>query len=546
MKKFFAFCLTLAMLLGMLPMAVSAAEEATPISSVDEITDLTASYVLTQDIAISAPIGAFSGSFDGDGHTVTINITATTSNAGMFTTIASGAEVKNFKIANSTVTNSSYEYTGLVAGTNNGIVSNIVAENSTVNGYTTVGGIVGKNTGTVTNCAFESGTVKKGASTDTGFGGIVGDNSGTVTLCSNNATLDHSAARSNYDYTGGIVGRNQYSGTVTHCFNSGALTDGANKSYYIGGVSGQNNGSVDSCHNTGLITSTSSRIYGVASSCTNSYYLEGCGASTGGTSKTAEEFAALAVSLGENWVDGSDGYPVLAWQDWKYSNTAIKYVVEYYIETLEEGVFELYSTNEVKAEPETEVFAGTSVIDGFTFDETNENNVLSGSASAELVLKCYYTRNSYTLTWDVGEGTITSEEGAYTAGSVKYGAAITYPEVSNPGYSLSWDQTLTTMPAADTTVTASWKTAAYPVTWDANGGAFETEDSWGDVTTSLTLTWGSASGTSCGALYGQTLGKYRWSETSTSYSNRSLPAPVHESMVFGGWYTAAEGGEEVT
>ena len=119
MKKFFAFCLTLAMLLGMLPMAVSAAEEATPISSVDEITDLTASYVLTQDIAISAPIGAFSGSFDGDGHTVTINITATTSNAGMFTTIASGAEVKNFKIANSTVTNSSYEYTGLVAGTNN-------------------------------------------------------------------------------------------------------------------------------------------------------------------------------------------------------------------------------------------------------------------------------------------------------------------------------------------------------------------------------------------------------------------------------------------
>ena len=206
MKKFFAICLTLAMLLGMLPMAVSAAEEATPISSVDEITDLTASYVLTQDITVSAPIGAFSGSFDGDGHTVTINITATTSNAGMFTTIASGAEVKNFKIANSTLTNNSYEYTGLVAGTNNGTVSDIIVENSTVTGYTTVGGIVGKNSGTVTNCAFESGTVMKGDSTDTGFGGIVGENSGTVTLCSNNATIDLSGGRSNYDYTGGIAG----------------------------------------------------------------------------------------------------------------------------------------------------------------------------------------------------------------------------------------------------------------------------------------------------------------------------------------------------
>ena len=44
----------------------------------------------------------------------------------------------------------------------------------------------------------------------------------------------------------------------------------------------------------------------------------------------------LAATLGEtNWVDGSDGYPVLEWQTWKYSNTAIKYTVEYYTEGLD-------------------------------------------------------------------------------------------------------------------------------------------------------------------------------------------------------------------
>ncbi|MGM9650914.1 MAG: InlB B-repeat-containing protein, partial [Faecousia sp.] len=549
-KRLIALLAVLAMTVGLFPTVAFAAGEATEITSLDEITDLSGSYLLTQDATVTAPLsGTFTGTFDGGGHTITVNITATAANAGMFSIIGSGATVKNFKIKDSSLVSASYDLCGLVAGTNKGTVSDVVVENSTVNGYTTVGGLVGKNdSGTITRCAFESGTVSKVSTGDTGFGGLVGENTGTISLCSNGAKIDHSSARRNYDYTGGIVGKNT-SGTITDCYNTGELNDSTdNYSYYLGGVAGYGSGSVTNCYNYGTFTTGTSsyKCYGVASSSTNSYYLSGCGATTGGTAKTAEEFLTLAATLGEtNWVDGSDGYPVLEWQTWKYSNTAIKYTVEYYTEELD-GTYALAQTTEVKSEPDLEVTAEAGDMEGFTFDPDNADNVLSGVASEELVLKLYYTRNSYNLTWDAGEGAITSADDAYTHGTVKFGAPITYPEAELSGYTAVWSQTLATMPAADTTVSATWQVAVYPVTWNANGGSFETDDGWGNITVSETKEWKSANGSSGGAIYGQTFGKYRYNENSTSYSNRDLPEPVHDSKVFGGWFTLAEGGEEIT
>ena len=549
-NRLIAWLAVLALTVGLLPAAAFAAGEATEITSLDAITDLSGSYLLTQDTTVTAPLsGTFTGTFDGGGHTVTVNITATASNAGMFSIIGSGANVKNFKIKDSSLISASYDLCGLVAGTNKGTISDVVVENSTVNGYTMVGGLVGKNdSGTITKCAFESGTISKVSTNDTGFGGLVGENTGTISLCSNGAKLDHSSARRNYDYTGAIVGKNT-SGTISDCYNTGELCDSTdNYSYYLGGIAGYGSGSVTNCHNYGKFTTGTSsyKCYGIASSSTNSYYLSGCGATTGGTAKTAEEFQTLAATLGEtNWVDGSDGYPVLEWQTWKYSNTAIKYTVEYYTEELD-GTYTLAQTAEVKSEPDLAVTAEQIVIDGFTFDADNAENVLTGTASEELVLKLYYTRNSYTLTWDAGEGTIISADDAYTHGTVKYGAPITYPEAELSGYTAVWSATLTTMPAVNTTVTATWQVAVYPVTWNANGGSFETDDGWGNITVSETKAWSSANGSSGGAIYGQTFGKYRYNENSTNYSNRDLPEPLHESMVFGGWYTLVDGGEEIT
>ncbi|MGM9524517.1 MAG: InlB B-repeat-containing protein, partial [Faecousia sp.] len=556
-NRLIAWLAVLALMVGLLPAAAFAAGEATEITSLDAITDLSGSYLLTQDTTVTAPLsGTFTGTFDGGGHTVTVNITTAEANCGMFSAIGSGATVTNFSVENSTLEytgSSTSNLCGLIAGQNSGTVSNVVVRESTVTGYAVTGGLVGKNSGTVTKCAFESGTVfKKSYSSDKGVGGIVGQNEGVISFCSNGATVDHTNASRYTDLVGGIAGQIEGSGTVSNCYNTGLLKDTSSTyAWYIAGIVGRNRAAstaVSNCHNYGVFDSSASNKNGISNSCDTStcYYLSGCGATSGGTAKTAEEFLTLAATLGEtNWVDGSDGYPVLEWQTWKYSNTAIKYSVEYYTEELD-GTYALAQTAEVKSEPDLEVTAEPIVIDGFTFDADNTENVLTGTASEELVLKLYYTRNSYTLTWDAGEGTIISADDAYTHGTVKYGAPVTYPEAELSGYTAVWSATLTTMPAADTTVTATWKVAVYPVTWNANGGTFETDDGWGNITVSQTKAWSSANGSSCGAIYGQTFGKYRYNENSTSYSNRDLPEPLHESKVFGGWYTMAEGGEEIT
>ena len=123
--------------------------------------------------------------------------------------------------------------------------------------------------------------------------------------------------------------------------------------------------------------------------------------------------------------------------------------------------------------PGTPVSAAAQELEGFTFDADNERNIMNGVASAELVLKLYYTRNSYTLTWETGDYAISDADDAYTHGSVRFGAAIVYPHVAAHGMSVKWDKTLATMPAADTVITAGYSPAVYDVAWNANGGKFE-------------------------------------------------------------------------
>ena len=557
-KRLFAVLLAMALCLSLFPVMASAEEAAEPVSiaSLDEITDMNGSYRLSGDITVTEPLGSssnkFNGTFDGDGHTVTINITKNDSNVGMFAYLDTNAVVKNFVVNTATVTNTNGTGTGAIAGTSKGTISDIRVKEIAVTGMEKTGGLVGvlESGATLTRCCIDSGTVKKGETSDSPFGGLVGENSGTVSFSSASVTMDHSNARSNYDYTGGIVGKNTYYGTITDCYFNGTLTDGSNKSYKIGGICGDASGTIKNCYFSGTMTTTASTKNPITNtSATNCYYLDTSFtdyvSSSYATKKTAEEFASLAATLGTEWEDGTAGFPVLSWQTWLYSNTAVKYKVETYLENLAGDGYTLSDTAEVKAEPGTTVTAEAKTVEGFTFDTDNENNVLSGKASAELVLKLYYTRNSYTLTWSVGEGTITSADDAYTHGTVKYEAPITYPTVKVTGKSVKWDKELKTMPAADTTVTASYTEAVYDVTWNANGGKLSQDNGYGGTTQVDTIKW-SNYGANGGAIYGQTFGKYKWSATATYFSNRSLPVPTHSTQVFDGWYTAAEGGELVT
>lgn len=81
-------------------------------------------------------------------------------------------------------------------------------------------------------------------------------------------------------------------------------------------------------------------------------------------------------------------------------NTNTAYRVEYYLEKLEGSGYDCVETLNLEGETEQYVEAEIKTFTGFTFDEKNENNKLYGNilGDGSLVLKVYYTRNTYNLT----------------------------------------------------------------------------------------------------------------------------------------------------
>lgn len=224
-------------------------------------------YQLTEDITVTEPYAKdFSGTFDGDGHTVMLNITASTPNVGLFSKLADGAVVKNVKVD------------GTVSGTEG--VAGIAAQ---ANGATISGCI---------NCAEISATERY-------VGGIVGKmQGGTVENSYNTGAISSSRNRPAVNL-GGIVGYIDESATVKNCYNVGEITV-TNKATNMAGIAG----------------------WCVASTVENCYYL--MGTATAGANgneqtadpKSAEEMKspAFAALLGDGFMAKAGDYPALSWE----------------------------------------------------------------------------------------------------------------------------------------------------------------------------------------------------------------------------------------
>ena len=147
-------------------------------TSTDEYSDTF--FKLTADITVTTMrTKTFKGTFDGGGHTLTFNYTATGDNAAPFAYIT-GATIKNLRVAGTI--NSGYKFAaGIVAISNGGTITNCqssVTINSTNDTGKdrdgTHGGLVayqGSGTLTINNCLFDGELL--GASTS-GCGGFVG------------------------------------------------------------------------------------------------------------------------------------------------------------------------------------------------------------------------------------------------------------------------------------------------------------------------------------------------------------------------------------
>jgi len=203
--------------------------------------------VILEAIANSQPTPVnFTGSFDGQGHTIS-NLVATSygnTGAGLFGTIGAGGIVTNLGLING-------RYSNLPSRDSNGAIT-------AWQGY--AGAIAGSNYGTISNSYATSNRSDTGVYTLNIGGGLVGYNgaTGTVTqsysstgvcACITDALGYQAATLATPGAYGGLVGYND--GVISNTYASGPVS-GANA---VGGLVGWNQNRVTNSYTTGTISS---------------------------------------------------------------------------------------------------------------------------------------------------------------------------------------------------------------------------------------------------------------------------------------------------
>ena len=228
------------------------------------------SVTLEADIDLTglsfAPIPIFSGTFDGNGHTVSgLRITASGSSQGLFRFLTATAVVQELSVSGNIHPGDSRSQIGGIAGHNEGYILNCRFQGQ-LSGSEAVGGIAGINavTGIIEGCEV-SGEIHG----DHFVGGIAGENSGVIRNCANSATVNTTPQQNNIDITditmdtltnteaantatdiGGIAGSS--SGVVRDCENRGDVGY-RHIGYNIGGIAGTQSGYIQNCENRGHI-----------------------------------------------------------------------------------------------------------------------------------------------------------------------------------------------------------------------------------------------------------------------------------------------------
>lgn len=234
-------------------------------------------FKIMNDIeGVTTPIsGDFRGDFNGNGHTITLDLEGSGSLA-LFTTLGLGATIHDL-IVDGTIISTGENAAGFVAELDgdvtyiNWTIDNCVNRASITSNADNVGGFVGYSYGniSISNC------INRGAITTTGNkaggfigicygdpvilncenrgsvscssvgGGIAGYLGGNIINCANKGSVTCS------DTGGGIIGRCN-GAIVRNCYNIGVLTFGTNS----GGISGYNinHATIENCYNGGMIT----------------------------------------------------------------------------------------------------------------------------------------------------------------------------------------------------------------------------------------------------------------------------------------------------
>lgn len=265
-KRVISLLLALVLALGLLPTAAFAADEPTAINSATDFKNMkpNGKYILKQDITVKEPYASdFFGTFDGAGHTITLEITASSPNTGLFSKVGEDGTVKNVITA------------GSVKGTNQ------------------VGGIAGVCEGTIEYCGNTAKVTGK-----KNVGGITG--------------------QTGYYSANSADSKKAY---LTNCYNTGTISlKTGSRNMYSGGILGSSqNSSLNTCVNTGSVSGKmSGGIYGFAATSDsrtaflNCYYLVGTNAAAQTDCTPYTDAKKIIDKLGSaNWKLDTNSNPVL-------------------------------------------------------------------------------------------------------------------------------------------------------------------------------------------------------------------------------------------
>ena len=227
--------------------------------------DANGNYVLGGDITIAEPYAdEFTGTFDGDGHTVTLDGTTN----GVFASTAASAVIQNLGVK------------------------------GTVSGGETIAGVVGMNAGTIKNCKNAADIT----SDSRYVGGIAGQNNGTIQSCYNIGRITSSRTRS--VNLGGITGSVGTAAIVKNCYNVGniSVVSTSNFAAIAGWIN--SGGKAENCYylQTDNLTGTNEYVSG--------------GSKDRATAKTSDEMKSseFANLLGAAFMSKAGDYPALTWE----------------------------------------------------------------------------------------------------------------------------------------------------------------------------------------------------------------------------------------
>ena len=437
-------------------------------------------------------------------------------------------------ISNLNMSSSSLEYTGIIGFSQGTTIQNVVIdascsfESSIAFDYSYVGSALGSCFSGNGPCIIESVvnmasvSFKGNATYNLFVGGIAGfattyGHPNTLKNCVNYGPVTQSGTSGSWTYISGIASAIEGSSTTTasihNCLNYGTIThSGSSKNLVIGGIAGNSYYTTfGNCVNSGAISTNqeSENIGGIVgqiytySEITHCFWTSDAGdVSAYGVNKTRVDVTETSlVTLNQATLDELNEYASKnsSWSKWvmlhlngerisTFEKESLIGIVSALPVTLKEGYSFLWFKDagcrevfDPKADHPMSLYAGwipnnytvtfdlgngTIVNESFPFNTTIEypkNMVREGFTfsgwdnrpefmpAMNIAIKALWIPNNYTVTFDLGNGTVVNE-------SFPFNATIAYPKnMMREGYTFSgWDNRPEFMPAMDITIKAQW------------------------------------------------------------------------------------------